>query len=76
MAGSTVSIRVTKGLQIELENIRKKVAKKIKKDWNLDEVSIGGTLASQIATSRLKGNGEPYFKVIKIGSKKGRIKVN
>lgn len=71
----TVNMRVFNGLIPVFETIRKDVAKDMKKKYNLNEVIIPSTLASQIAAAKLRGDKRIKFKIEKCGLNKGILKL-
>jgi len=73
--GKQIQIRVDESLANILERIRKEVAESMKKQYNLDEITIHGTLASQIVAAKLKGNTLLNFKIKKRGSGKGILEL-
>jgi len=73
--GKQIQIRVDESLAEILEKVRKDVADSMKKEYNLEEVTIFGTLASQIIAARLKGTTLLNFKIEKTGLNKGVLKL-
>lgn len=73
--GKQIQIRVDESLVEILERVRKDVAIALKKQYNLDEVTIHGTLASQILAAKLKGNTILNFKVRRKANGKGVLEL-
>jgi hypothetical protein len=73
--GKQIQIRVDESLAQILERVRKEVAEAMKKQYNLDEVTIYGTLASQIVAKRLEGNNLLSFKIKKKGTNTGILEL-
>lgn len=71
----TINIRVHESLQQTLERIRKDVAIAMKKQYNLREIIVAGTVASQIAANKLSGNTLVRYRIKKIGRDKGMIEL-
>lgn len=70
-----IRIEVHESMGQTLERIRKEVAESMKKTYNLDEVTIYGTIASQIAAARLSGQKTFNFKIRKVGLNKGILEL-
>lgn len=64
---NTIRIKVDETLKEVLERVRREVAENMKKVYNLQEVTIYGTLASQIAAARLNGKSNFSFRIRKTG---------
>ena len=73
--GKTIQIRVDETLQDILARIQREVADNIKRTYGLNEVTIYGSMASQIAAARLRGQRTLDFRVKKIGLNKGIIEL-
>ena len=73
--GKQIQVRVDESMVRILERIRKEVAEDLKKQYKLDEVIIYGTLASQVAASKLNGNTVFNFKIKKTGPNKGILEL-
>ncbi len=73
--GKTIPIRVDESLAQTLERVRKEISEEFKKRYNLKEVTVHGTLASQIAAAKI--NGAPFlsFKIRKQGLNKGVLEL-
>ncbi len=71
----TVKIRVDKSMQEALENFRRSVAIDLKKMYNIDEVTVYGTLASKILAAKMKGDRFLQIKIKKNGSNKGTLEI-
>ena len=69
--GKTLPVRVDESLAEILERVRREVANEFKKKYNLQQVTINGTLASQIAAGIVNGKTGFQFKIKKIGKNKG-----
>jgi hypothetical protein len=67
--GKQIQLRVDETLAQILERIRKDVAEAFKNQYNLDEITIHGTLASQILAAKFKGIKILNFKIKKKGNK-------
>lgn len=75
MAKDTIQLRVDKSLQKTLEDIRRNIAKDIKKRYGLDEITIHGTAASKIAAAKISGKNFINFQIEKVGLNKGILKL-
>lgn len=73
--GKTIQIRVDETLQDILARIQREVSDNIKRTYGLNEVTIYGSMASQIAAARLRGQRTLDFRVKKIGLNKGIIEL-
>lgn len=67
----SIQLKVDESLQECLERIRKEVALDMKKRYNLDEITITGTLASKILACKMNGIKSLNFSIRKIGLNKG-----
>lgn len=70
-----IKIWVHDSLQDNLESIRKQVAEEMKKQYDLKEVTIAGTVASQIAANKLRGNSIVRYRIKKVGKNKGILEL-
>ncbi len=73
--GKAIQIRVDETLAQTLERIRKEVADSMKKTYGLDEVTVHGTLSSQILAAKMKGQNVLHFKIRKNGHNKGILEL-
>ena len=73
--GKTIQIRVDESLKEILEKIRSDVAFDLKKRYNLNEVTIDGTLTSKILAARFRGQNLFSFTIRKTGLNKGTIEL-
>ena len=73
--GRTINIRTDESMAQVLEKIRIEVADSMKRIYNLDEITIYGTVASQIAAGRLNGKKDFNFKIKKVGLNKGILEL-
>jgi len=73
--GKTIQIRIDESLANTLERIQKDVADDMKKRYGLSEVTIHGTLASQIVAAKLSGRKFLSFKIDKVGLNRGILKL-
>ena len=73
--GKAIQIRVDESLTKILEKIRKEVAGDMKRTYGLDEITIHGTLTSQILAARMRGQTSLNFNIRKINSKKGILEL-
>jgi hypothetical protein len=73
--GKTIRIYVDESLQQVLERVRIEVANDMKKKYNLDEITIEGTLVSQILSAKLKGQNCLSFNIRKKGLNKGVLEL-
>jgi len=73
--GKAIQLRVDESLQGVLERIQKEVASDMKRTYNLDEVTIHGTLASQILAAKMRGQKVLNFTIRKIGMNKGVLEL-
>ncbi len=69
--GKTFPIRVDESLAQVLERVRREVAEEFKQKYNLEKITINGTLTSQIAAGIMNGKKNFNFKIRKSGRKKG-----
>lgn len=73
--GKSIQIRADESLVNILEKIRREVAENYKREFGLSEVTINGTLASQIAAARLNKIDILHFKIRKIGLNRGVLEL-
>ena len=73
--GKTITLRADESLAQVLERIRLEVAIDMKRTYNLSEVTIHGTLASQILAAKVRGKRSLNFKVVKNGLNKGVLEL-
>ncbi len=66
----SIQIKVHKSLQEVLRDLSNKVAGDLKKQYNLKEIEVPGTLASQILAAKQRGQKKMSIKVRK--GKKGK----
>ncbi len=68
-------VQIHKNLTKVLEDIRKKAAVDMKKKYNLTEINIPRTLASQILAAKMSGKKNISFKIRKAGMNKGFLEL-
>jgi len=68
-------IYVDESLPQILERIRKEIAEDMKKKYNLREVTISGTVASQVLAAKLRGQNALNFHIRKVGLNSGVIEL-
>jgi hypothetical protein len=73
--GNLVRIQVDKSMQDILEDIRKNVADDLKKRYGLKEITIYGTVASQILAAKYKGKKFLDFRIKKVGLTEGILEL-
>jgi hypothetical protein len=73
--GKQIQIRVDESLAQILERVQKEVAESMKKQYNLDSITIYGTLASQIIAKKLSGACSLNFKIKKKGTNTGILEL-
>lgn len=73
--GKSIQIRVDESMAETLERVRKEIADEFKRTYNLDEITIHGTLASQIAAAKMSGKNFLNFKIKKRGLNKGILEL-
>ena len=73
--GKTIRIYVDESLQEVLERVRLEVATDMKKRYGLNEITIEGTLVSQILSAKLRGQNCLSFKIRKNGLNKGVLEL-
>lgn len=72
---ASIRIKVDESLQTVLERVRKEVADNMKKTYNLNEVTVYGTLASQILAAKNSGKDILHFRIRKIGLNRGILEL-
>ncbi len=72
--GKTVKIRVDEDLPKELEILRRNVASELKQRYNLNEITVHGTLASKILAAKMHNTNFMDFKINKNGLNRGTFK--
>lgn len=75
MATGIVRIEVHRDLQDVLEILRHKVARDMKSQFGLSEISVPRTLSSQILAAKLKGKKSIDIKVRKVGVSRGVLEL-
>jgi len=73
--GKSIQIRVDESMAETLEKVRKKIAEDFKREYNLKEITIHGTLASQIAAAKMNGKQFLNFRIKKKGKNKGFLEL-
>lgn len=73
--GESIQIKVDKSLQEVLEELRKRIATEIKTKYNLDTITVHGTLASKILAAKMKGVKTINFCINKTAMNKGVIEL-
>ena len=73
--GKIIQLKVDESLKNILERIRREVAEDMKKKYKLKEITIHGTLASQILTAKLSGKSILNFEIDKVGLNKGILRL-
>ena len=73
--GKTIVIRTDESLVQVLERIRKEVATDIKARYNLNEIIVNGTFASQVMAAKMNGAKSLNFTIKKIGMNKGILEI-
>ncbi len=71
--GKTIQVRVHESLVNVFGEIGKTFADKVKKEYNLTELTIADTLASQILAGKFIGKKVFSFEVEKTGLNKGKL---
>jgi len=71
MASDIVRIEVNKSLVEVLEELRLSVANDMKRQFELDEISVPRTLSSQILAAKHRGQHAIHVKVRKTGPGRG-----
>lgn len=71
--GKTRMYRIDEGLIDIFGKVGKEFAEKVKKDWNLTELFVPDTLASQVLAGKYNGQKIFDFKVEKVSLTKGRL---
>ena len=73
--GKTIRLYVDESLKDSLERVRKEVASDFKNRYKLSEVTIDGTLASQILAAKINGQNFLNFRIKKVGINKGVLEL-
>jgi len=73
--GNIIQLRTDESLVQVLKRIESEVAESMKKIYNLKEIKIHGTVASQIAAARLNGKNTFNFKIRKNGLSSGILEL-
>ena len=73
--GKTIMLRVDESLPQVLERIRREVAEDMKRMYNLNEITINGTLASQILAAKMQGKNSLTFHIKKVGLNRGILEL-
>lgn len=74
--GKSIQVRVDESLVGVFGDIGKSFANKIKKEFNLEELFVPNTLASQILAGKYRGQKVFNFKVRKTGLKTGVLELD
>jgi len=75
MAKDIVRIEVNKNLVEVLEQLRYKVAKDMKRQFGLNEISVPRTLSSQILAAKHRGQNSINIKIKKTGPGRGVLEL-
>jgi len=73
--GKSIQIKVDESLQQVLERVRREVAMDMKQKYNLEDVTIYGTLASQILAAKMQGKSFLNFHIRKVGLNRGVLEL-
>lgn len=73
--GKTIQIKIDESLKETLERIRKEVAVDLKQKYNLSEITVHGTLASQILAAKMNGRRSLSFEIDKVSLNKGILRL-
>ena len=73
--GKTIHLRADESLAEVLEKVRKEVADDMKKRYNLNEVTVHGTLASQILAAKMQGKKILNFNIRKVSLNRGILEL-
>lgn len=71
----TIQLKVDESLQETLARIQREVANDMKRMYNLDSITIHGTLASQILAAKMRGQKTLGFKIRKNGLNSGILEL-
>ena len=71
----TVQIRVDKSLAEILESIRHDMARDLKHKYGLDEITVPGTLTSQVLAAKLKGQKTINLRIDKVNPRRGILRI-
>lgn len=72
---ASIRIKVDESLGQVLERVRKEVADNMKQIYGLKEVTVYGTLASQILAAKNSGKDILHFRIRKIGLNRGILEL-
>lgn len=73
--GDSIQIKVDETLRDVLFKVQKEVAEEFKKRYNLETVTIHGTIASQILAAKYRGDKIVNFKINKTSLNKGVLEI-
>lgn len=73
--GKTIQLKVDESLKQTLERIRIEISGDMKRKYNLKEVTVYGTLASQVLAAKMMGKRELHFEIDKIGLNRGVLRL-
>jgi len=73
--GNVIRIKVDETLKQVLERVQREVAEDMKRKYGIKEVTIYGTLASQILAAKMSGKKELHFQIEKVGLNKGILRL-
>ena len=73
--GKVIQIRVDEILKQIHEKVQREVAIEMKRTYNLDKVTVHGTLASQILAAKMRGQNTLRFEIDKISLKEGMLRL-
>ena len=71
--GKKIQVRVDESLMDVFGRIGEDFARKIKKEYGIEELFVPHTLSSQILAAKYRGQKFMNFKINKINSKKGTL---
>jgi len=75
MRNDITRIYVDKKLRDLLRDIQRDIALEIKKKYNLEKITIYGTVASNVLVSKFNSKKKIRFKIKKINSREGIIEL-
>ena len=73
--GKTIQLKVDESLKDVLSRIQKEVADDMKKKYKLKNVTVHGTLASQILAAKMSGKSVLHFEIDKVGLNEGILRL-
>jgi len=73
--GNIIRIKVDESLREVLSRVQREVAEDMKRRYNIKEITVHGTLASQILAAKMQGKKELHFEIDKIGLNKGVLRL-